>query len=122
MWVRSRSPTSNFLRLIQWRAAPCERLGCSAGRSTSAAQTGVAALQRRCPISMAASSLMPSELERRRLRATKAQLDRRWTMLSALLSARLDRQGRAIVIEAEYQAAGVWTGLRGEGWERIARN
>ena len=46
---------------------------------------------------------MPSELERRRLRATKGQLDRRWTMVGSLLSARLDRPRWAIVIEADYQ-------------------
>lgn len=71
---------------------------------------------------MAASSLTPSDLERRRLRATKAQLDRRWTALGSLLTASLDRKGRAIAIEAEYQAAGVWIGLRGDGVERIERN
>jgi hypothetical protein len=71
---------------------------------------------------MAESSLTPSELERRRLRATKAQLDRRWTALAGLLTASLDRKGRAIRIEAEYLAAGVWIGLRGDGVERIERN
>ncbi len=71
---------------------------------------------------MAASTLTPSELERRRLRASKSQLDRRWAMLGGLLSDSLDRPARAIVIEAEYLAAGVWTGLRGNDVERITRN
>jgi hypothetical protein len=71
---------------------------------------------------MAALSLTPSDLESRRVRANRAQLDRRWTILGGLLSDWLDRPRSAIVIEAEYQAAGVWTGLRGEGVERIARN
>lgn len=65
---------------------------------------------------------MPSDLERRRLRATKGQLDRRWETLGGLLSASLGRGRRTISIEAEYQAAGVWTGVRGEGVERIERN
>ena len=65
---------------------------------------------------------MPSELELRRLRATKAQLDRRWTTLGDLLSTKLNRPRRAIAIEADYLAAGVWTGLRADDVERITRN
>jgi hypothetical protein len=71
---------------------------------------------------MAVSILTPSDLDQRRLRASKAQLDRRWANLGGLLSASLDRARRAITIEAEYQAAGVWVGLRGDGVERIERN
>ncbi len=71
---------------------------------------------------MAASILTPSELERRRLRASKAELDHRWVTLGGLFSASLDRPKCAIVIEAEYLTAGVWTGLRGDGVERITRN
>jgi hypothetical protein len=71
---------------------------------------------------MAASSLTPFELERRRLRATKTQLDRRWTELSNLLSAILNRSGQTLLVDAEYQAEGVWTGLQGVGVERIERN
>lgn len=66
--------------------------------------------------------MTPSDLERRRLHATKAQLDRRWVTLGALLNSSLNRAGRTITIEAEHQGAGVWTGLRGEGVERIERN
>ena len=84
--------------------------------------TGTAARPKQRPIFMAASSLTPSDLERRQLRATKAQLDRRWVTLGVLLSANLDRGRRTIAIEAEYQASGVWTGLRGNGVERIERN
>lgn len=71
---------------------------------------------------MAASRLKPSEIERRRLSVTKAQLDRRWKELGNLISTSLDRAGQVIAIDAEYQAAGVWTGLRGAGVERIERN
>lgn len=63
-----------------------------------------------------------SDLEHLRLRATKAQLDRRWITLGGLLNTSLGRAGRAIAIEAEYQAAGVWTGLYGDDVERVVRN
>jgi hypothetical protein len=66
---------------------------------------------------------MPSDLERRRLRATKGHLDQRWTALGVLVSERLDRRPpQAVMIEADYLSAGVWTGLRAVDVERIARN
>lgn len=71
---------------------------------------------------MVALTLTPSELERRRLRATKAQLDQRWGRVGDIFSAGLGRRSREIGIDADYQAAGVWTGLRGAGVERIDRN
>jgi len=71
---------------------------------------------------MVASILRPSELERRRLRATKAQLDNRWRTLGGLISTGLGNGARAISVDAEYLAVGVWTGLRGADVERIDRN
>ena len=63
-----------------------------------------------------------SDLERRRLRATKPHLDQRWVSLGSLLSTSFDEGSRAISVDPEYQAAGVWTGLRGSSIERIERN
>lgn len=65
--------------------------------------------------------MTPSELERRRLRATRGQLDRRWTTLGPLLCAVLGLRERAIAIDAQYSGEAVWTGLRG-AIERIDRN
>src|SRR5215207_3631939 len=71
---------------------------------------------------MAALILTSSELERRRLRATKAQLDHRWSTVSFIVNAGLGRRAGEIAIDADYQAGGVWTGLRGASVERIDRN
>jgi hypothetical protein len=71
---------------------------------------------------MAVSILTPSELEHWRLRGTKAKLDQRWAELSKLLNTALGRRAREIGIDADFQAAGVWTGLRGDDVERIDRN
>lgn len=67
-------------------------------------------------------TLTPSDLERHRLRATKAHLDRRWPWLSDVLTRTLRYAPRRIMIDAEYQSSGVWTGLRGADVERIDRN
>lgn len=71
---------------------------------------------------MAASTLTPSELERRRLRATRAQLQQRWEKLSDILTIGTGLRPREVAVEADYQGGGVWTGLRGGAVERIARN
>lgn len=71
---------------------------------------------------MAALILTPSDIENRRLRATKTQLDQRWTLLSNLLTTNVGRGAHTISVDAEYQSAGVWTGLRGSDVERIERN
>lgn len=71
---------------------------------------------------MAASSLTPSELESRRLRATRSQLDQRWPKISAILADCTGHAKRDLVVEADYQASGVWTGLIGRVVERIERN
>ena len=65
---------------------------------------------------------MPSELDNRRIRAARAELDRRWNMLGELICRKLNYQRRSVIVEAEYQAAAVWAGLYGEGAERITRN
>lgn len=72
--------------------------------------------------STATSALTPSELEHRRLRASRVQLDRRWTHLSNLLCSELGVDRRTVTVDADYQAEGVWAGLQGRGVERIARN
>lgn len=71
---------------------------------------------------MAASNLTLSELELRRLRATKDQLDRRWIKLGTLLANGMEYRASDIGVDADYQAGGVWTGLRGPKVERIERN
>lgn len=71
---------------------------------------------------MAAWILTSSELERLRLRATRNSLDQRWSRLSDLLTRGVPSLPRGLAIEAEYQANGVWTGLRGNEVERIERN
>jgi hypothetical protein len=65
---------------------------------------------------------MPSELEKRRLRGTKAQLDQRWVRIGQILNSGLGRQVQEIAVDADYQSSGVWTGLRGPRVERIDRN
>lgn len=71
---------------------------------------------------MAASILTPSELERRRLRARRAQLDQRWGKIGDILNSGMGRRTREIQVDADYQPGGVWTGLRGAAVERIDRN
>jgi hypothetical protein len=71
---------------------------------------------------MAASTLTPSEFEARRLLATRAQLDQRWCKIGDILNSGMDRRASDIHVDADYQAGGVWTGLRGAGVERIDRN
>lgn len=71
---------------------------------------------------MAASNLTPSELESRRLRATKAQLDQRWSKVGAILAEGIGHTSRGVAVEADYQANAVWTGLIGMAVERIRRN
>lgn len=71
---------------------------------------------------MAVSALTPSELEARRLRATKGQLDQRWAKVSEILATEIQQRPRDVAVEADYQANGVWTGLRGAMVERIERN
>lgn len=71
---------------------------------------------------MAGSTLTPSELEGRRLRATKAHLDQRWRRLGDELTRAAQRASRRIMIDPDYQTNGVWTGLRGADVERIDRN
>lgn len=71
---------------------------------------------------MAESTLTPSELERRRLRATKAQLDQRWLTVSGLLRGHLGLNDHEVAVDADYQGGGVWTGFRGAAVERVARN
>jgi len=66
--------------------------------------------------------LTPSELDRRRLRATRAQLDQRWGKIEDALNDALECRRREIRVEADYQAGGVWTGLTGATIERIERN
>lgn len=73
-------------------------------------------------MSMEASILTFSEVERRRLRANKAQLDQHWTTLTDILNINLGPRARATSIDPEYQGTGVWTGLRGIDVERIDRN
>lgn len=68
------------------------------------------------------SPLTPSELEARRLQATKAQLDQRWGRIEELLNTCLERRRREIRVEADYQVSGVWTGLTGAAIERVERN
>lgn len=71
---------------------------------------------------MAASTSVPSELEGRRLRASKAQLDQRWANVDEILATSMGHRPREIAVDADYQAGGVWTGLRGVSVERIDRN
>jgi hypothetical protein len=71
---------------------------------------------------MVAPYLTPSDFDRRRLRATRGQLDHRWHHVSSILSAGLGRSLREVSADAEYLAAGVWTGIRGSAVERIDRN
>lgn len=71
---------------------------------------------------MAASALTPSELEPRRLRATKGQLDQRWGRVGDILANGMEHRVRDVAVDADYQADGVWTGLRGAVVERIERN
>jgi hypothetical protein len=71
---------------------------------------------------MVAPYLMPSDLDRRRLRATKGQLDHRWKRVGSILSAHLGRSLREVGVDAEYLATGVWTGVSGSAVERIDRN
>lgn len=66
--------------------------------------------------------MTPSELEGRRLRAARAQLDQRWAKIGTILNSGMDRSAREIHVDPDYQAGGVWTGLRGRGVERIDRN
>jgi len=66
--------------------------------------------------------LMLSDLDHRRIRASKGQLDQRWRTLGNLLNSALGRRTRAISVDAEYQAGGVWVGLCGADCERIDRN
>ncbi|WP_196232971.1 hypothetical protein [Sphingomonas segetis] len=68
------------------------------------------------------STLPPSELERHRLRATKAVLDQRWRRLGDVLTRTMTSTAHRIAIDADYQTSGVWTGLRGPEVERIERN
>lgn len=63
-----------------------------------------------------------SDLEKRRLRASKAELDRRWTSVSTALASSIGQNTREVAVEADYQTNGVWTGLRGASVERIERN
>lgn len=71
---------------------------------------------------MVGSTLTPSDLERCRLRATKSQLEHRWARLGDELTRTVHRTTRRIMIDPDYQTAGVWTGLRGADVERIDRN
>lgn len=66
--------------------------------------------------------MTPSELERRRLRVTRAKLDQRWGKLGLLLGAGLGLGPREVGVDPDYQANGVWTGVRGTATERIDRN
>lgn len=65
---------------------------------------------------------MQSELQKRRLRGSKAQLDQRWAKVAEVLNTALDRPPHEITVDADYQSGGVWTGLRGARVERIDRN
>lgn len=71
---------------------------------------------------MATLTLTPPELEKRCLRATKAQLDQRWGKIEGILNSGLNSRARNIQVIADYQTDSVWTGLRGTGVERIDRN
>jgi hypothetical protein len=77
------------------------------------------ALQSSCT---AVSNLTLSELESRRLRATKAQLDQRWSKVGGIIAEGIGRGTRDVGVEADYQASAVWTGLVGRIVERIDRN
>lgn len=71
---------------------------------------------------MATSTVTPGEFEKRRLRATEAQLNQRWGKIEGILNSSLNRGARNIQVVADYQTASVWTGLSGTGVERIDRN